>query len=134
MIPAHLFIAHFPVALLLTGAAADLAGAVVNDGRIRGFASALLIMGGAFALLAFLTGGGALPAALARNPAGSPSLEAHQQLGAVGAWLLAGAAALRAAWARKLDGARGWIALGAAFGSAALVTVLAVTGATISHR
>jgi uncharacterized membrane protein len=93
--PAHLFIAHFPVALLLTGAAADLAGAVSGARKLRAFASALLIMGGAFALLAFLTGGGALGAAMARNPAGSSSLDVHQQLGSVGAWLLAGAAALR---------------------------------------
>lgn len=131
--PAHLFLAHFPVALLVTGAAADLAGAVLGDRRIRSFASVLLVAGGAFALLAFLTGGGALSAALARNPAGSPSLETHQQLGAVGAWLLAGAAALRAAWARSLDGARGWMALGAALASAALVVVLALTGSSISH-
>jgi uncharacterized membrane protein len=131
--PAHLFIAHFPVALLLTGAAADLVGAVLKDGRVRGFASALLITGGAFALLAFLTGGGALGAAMARTPAGPPSLDAHQQLGAVGAWLLAGAAALRAAWARRLDGVRGWAALAAAVASAALVVGLALTGAAISH-
>jgi uncharacterized membrane protein len=131
--PAHLFLAHFPVAMLVTGAAADLAGAVLRDRRIRTFATALLITGGAFALLAFLTGGGALSAVMGRNPAGSAALETHQQLGAVGAWLLAGAAALRAAWARSLDGVRGWAALAAALASAALVVGLALTGAAISH-
>jgi uncharacterized membrane protein len=131
--PAHLFIAHFPVALIITGAAADLAGAALRSERTRAFAGVLLMAGGAFAFLSFLTGGGALAAALGRIPPGAPSIEAHQQWGAAGVWLLLGAAGLRLAWSRRLDGARGWLALAAALASAAVVTGIALSGAAISH-
>lgn len=132
--PAHLFLAHFPVALLVTGAAADLAGALLRMERVRAFAGVLLVIGGASAFLAFFTGGGAVSAALARIPPGDPRLDAHQQWGAAGAWLLLGAAALRAAWRRRLDGARGWIALAAALASAAVVVGIALSGAAVSHH
>jgi uncharacterized membrane protein len=131
--PLHLFIAHFPVALLLAGAAADVGGAVLGSERTRAFAGVLLIAGGASAFLAFLTGGGALSAALSRVPPGDPRLDAHQQWGAAGVWLLLGAAGLRLAWRRRLDGPRGWIALAAALASAAVVTGIATSGAAISH-
>lgn len=131
--PLHLFIAHFPVALLLAGAAADLGGAVLRSERTRAFAGVLLVAGGAFAFLSFLTGGGALSAVLARVTPGDPRLEAHQQWGAAGVWLLLGAAGLRLAWRRRLDGVRGWIALAAALASAAVVTGIALSGAAISH-
>jgi uncharacterized membrane protein len=131
--PLHLFIVHFPVALLITGAAADLGGAVLRSERTRAFAGVLLIAGGACAFLAFLTGGGALSAALSRISPVDPRLEVHQQWGAAGVWLLLGAAGLRLAWHRRLDGARGWIALAAALASAAVVTGIALSGAAISH-
>jgi uncharacterized membrane protein len=131
--PPHFFVAHFPVALIVTGAAADLAGAALRSARVRTFAGVLLMAGGASALLAFVTGGGALSAALARIPPGAPELEAHQQWGAAGVWLLLGAAGLRAAWHRRMDGARGWIALAAALASAAVVTGIALSGAAVSH-
>lgn len=131
--PPHLFVVHFPVALLLAGAAADVGGAALHSQRVRAFAGVLLVLGGASALLAFLTGGGALSAALARVPPGDPRLEAHQQWGAAGVWLLAGAAGLRLAWARTLHGARGWVALAAALGSAALVTAITLSGTAIRH-
>ncbi|HEX6913584.1 MAG TPA: DUF2231 domain-containing protein [Longimicrobium sp.] len=131
--PAHLFLAHFPVALVLTGAAADLGGAVLRSPRVRGFAGVLLIAGGASAFLAFFTGGGALSAALSRVPPGDPRLEAHQQWGAAGVWLLLASAGLRGAWRRRLDGPRGWLALAAALASAAVVTGIALSGAAISH-
>ncbi|HEX6040011.1 DUF2231 domain-containing protein [Longimicrobium sp.] len=130
---AHLFVVHFPVALLLTGAAADLAGAVLRSDRVRAFAGVLLVLGGAAAFVAFFTGGGALAAVLSRVTPGDPRLEAHQQWGAAGVWVLAGAAALRAAWRRRPDGVRGWIALAAALVSAVLVVFIALSGAAISH-
>ena len=132
--PLHLFLAHFPVALVLAGAAADLGGAVLRSGRTRRFAGVLLIAGGASAFLAFLTGGGALSAALSRIPPGDPRLEAHQQWGAAGIWLLLGAAGLRLAWRRRLDGIHGWIALAAALASAAVIMGTVMSGAAISHR
>ncbi len=88
-VPAHLWLAHFPVALLLVGAAADAAGAALRDPRVRRFAA--------------------------------------------GAWALAAAGVLRALWRGRLDGARGWIALAAALGSAALVVAIAASGMAISH-
>jgi uncharacterized membrane protein len=131
--PAHLFLAHFPVALVVAGAAADLGGALARNGRTRAFAGVLLMAGGASAFLAFFTGGGALSAALSRILPGDPRLDAHQQWGAAGVWLLVGAAGLRAAWRRRLDGIRGWIALAAALASAAVVTGIALSGAALAH-
>ena len=130
---AHLFLAHFPVALILVGAAADLAGALAGRERVREFAGALLILGGAFALLAFFTGGGALAEAMTRVPPGDPRLEAHPQWGAVGTWVLVGGAGLRAAWRRSLAGARGWVLLAVALASAAVVAGIAVSGHAIAH-
>jgi uncharacterized membrane protein len=129
----HLLIAHFPVALILTGAAADLAGALARRDALRRWAGALLVIGGATALLALFTGGDALARAAARFPAGDPRLEAHPQWGAVGSWLLLGGALLRAAWRRSLAGPRGWILLGVAILSAAVVLGIALTGHAIAH-
>lgn len=129
----HLFLAHFPVALILVGAAADLAGALAGRRPVREFAGVLLVLGGLSALLAFFTGGGALADAMVRVPPGDPRLEAHPQWGAVGTWLLVGGAGLRAAWRRSPGGARGWILLAAALASAAVVTAIALTGHAIAH-
>lgn len=129
----HLLLAHFPVALVLLGAAADLGGALAGRAHVRAFAGVLLIAGGCFALLAFLTGGGALADAALRVPPGDPRLEAHPQWGAVGTWLLVGGAVLRAAWRRSLAGWRGWLLLGAALASAAVVAGIAATGHAIAH-
>ena len=82
--PLHLFVAHFPVALFLLGAGVDLLGAATDNAATRRMAGALLIVGGVLALLAFITGQGALDAVLERFPAGSPRIEMHTQWGAVG--------------------------------------------------
>jgi uncharacterized membrane protein len=132
-VTAHLYLAHFPFVLVLLGAGADLAGTLAGNERVRGFAGALLILGGLFALLAFFTGGGALAEAAGRFPPGDPRLEAHPQWGAVGTWALVGGAGLRAAWRRSLHGARGWVLLAVALASAAVVTGIAVTGMRIAH-
>jgi uncharacterized membrane protein len=132
--PAHLFIAHFPVALLLTGAVADVAGAAFGKRRLRELAGALLVLGAAGAVLAFLTGGGAFAMALMRVAPGDPRLDAHAQWGGAGVWVLAAAGVLRALWIGRLEGWHGWLLLAAALASAALVTALAITGAAISHR
>lgn len=129
----HLFVVHFPVALLLTGAAADLLGVVNRSDALRRTAGALLILGAAGALLAFFTGQGALSAAIPRIDPGSPRLEAHTQWGAVGVWVLMGLAALRVLWRRRLTGVHGWLSLGAAVASAALVVAIALTGTGVAH-
>lgn len=121
------------MALLLTGAAADLLGVINRSEGMRRAAGVLLILGGAGALLAFFTGQGALSAALSRIDPGSPRLEAHTQWGAVGVWVLMALAALRVLWRRRLVGVHGWLALGAALASAALVTAIAISGSAIAH-
>jgi uncharacterized membrane protein len=133
-VPAHLWLVHFPVALLLLGAAVDAAGAALRGPRVRAFAGALLVLGAAFAVLAFLTGQGALFHAMTRIPPGDPRLDAHAQWGGAGVWALAAAGVLRALWHGRLEGARGWAALAVALFSAALVAAMTLTGAAISHR
>jgi uncharacterized membrane protein len=129
----HLLLAHFPVALIVSGALADLAGALAGREALRRCAGALLVAGGFLALLAFFTGGDALAAVAGRVRPGDPRLDAHPQWGAVGTWLLVGGALLRAAWRRSLHGPRGWLLVGVALLSAAVVGAIAVTGHAIAH-
>jgi uncharacterized membrane protein len=129
----HLFLAHFPIALLVLGAAADLYGAALSSAPARRWAGTLLMAGAVGALLAFLTGQGALPDALTRTPPPYARVEAHTQWGGAGVWLLVGAGALRLAWRRRLSGLHGWALLVAAVGSAALVIAIAATGTAIAH-
>lgn len=96
---------------------------VLRRDRIPG---ALLMLGGALALLAFFTGQGALDSVLERFPAGSPRIEAHTQWGAVGTWVLGGLALLRAMWRERLEGPYGWANL-----AAALVAAMVVIGITL---
>jgi uncharacterized membrane protein len=136
MTPLHLWVAHFPVALIVTGAAADVAGALLGRTGPRRWAGTLLVLGGIAALLAMLTGTGALEAALPRLGvvgAGAERVEAHAQWGGAGVWVLAGAAALRAAWRNRLDGWHGWALAGAAAVSAALVLAVSASGSAIAH-
>lgn len=130
---AHIFLAHFPVALILIGALADLIAVTVRRPELRGFASSLLILGGACVLLSFLTGQSALDGIAARQPSGSMAIEAHQQWGAVGSWVVAASSGLRAMWRKQLDGPRGWALLVAAQVAALIVIGIATSGAAISH-
>lgn len=130
---AHLFIAHFPVALITVGAAADVLGAATRREGLRRAAGWLLVLGAAAALLAFFTGQGAYGAALSRVDPGSPRLEAHTQWGGAGVWALAAAGGLRLAWRERLEGAPGWITLALAVVSAALVIAISLSGTAISH-
>ena len=131
--PLHLFIVHFPVALLVTGAGADLVGALTRNERVRAWAGWLLVLGGVMAFAAFLTGGDAMARAMIRIPAGDPRLEAHAQWGGAGVWLLAGGAVLRALWRERLEGAQGWLLLGVALLSAAAAVSISLSGTAISH-
>ena len=131
--PAHLFLAHFPVALILVGAAADAAGATLRDERLRRFAGALLLLGAGFALLSFFTGQNALSLALMRVGPADERVGLHTQWGGAGVWGLAAAAVLRGFWMKRLDGWRGWAALAAALASAALVVAITLTGSAIAH-
>lgn len=131
--PAHLFLAHFPLALLVVGAAADAVGVAVGSMPVRRWAGVLLMLGAAAALLAFLTGSGALSDLLGRVPPGHPRIEAHTQWGGAGIWLLVGTGMLRAVWREHLSGPRGWVCLAAALVSALLVVAVSLSGTAISH-
>jgi uncharacterized membrane protein len=131
--PIHLFVVHFPVALLVVGAAADLAGAALRSEPIRRWAGALLIGGSIAAAIAFFTGQGAA-STLGRDPETYLRLESHTQWGGPGVWILIIAGGLRAVWRNRLHGATGWATLALALLSAALVVAIALSGAAISHR
>ena len=131
--PIHLFLVHFPVALIVVGAAADLAGALTGKAEARRWAGVLLVLGSVAAALAFFTGGGALSYALARVSPVDPRLEAHTQWGGAGVWPLVAGGALRLAWRRRLNGVHGWVLLAAALLCAALVVAISVSGTRVSH-
>lgn len=131
--PAHLYLAHFPVALVTLGAAADVAGAALRDERLRRFGGVLLIAGALAAFLTFLTGQNALAMALSRVHPGNPAIETHTQWGGAGVWVVVGAGVLRVLWRDRLTGPYGWATLAAGVAAAVVVTALAITGTAISH-
>src|SRR5690606_31052651 len=57
-VPIHLFIVHFPVALVLVGAAVDLVGVATASPPTRRWGGILVMLGAVAALLAFWTGQG----------------------------------------------------------------------------
>lgn len=130
---AHVWLAHFPAALIVTGATADVLGAATRRPGLRATAGALLVLGAAAALASFLTGQGALMAAAARIGAANPHVEAHTQWGGAGVWPLAALGLLRFAWRKRLDGVHGWALLAAAIVSAALVLAIVASGLRIAH-
>ena len=131
--PLHLLLVHFPVALLVVGAAADLIGAVLRNEGVRRWAGVLLILGAAASVPAMLTGQGAA-SVLPFDPQVYQRMEVHSQWGGAGLWLLVGAGGLRAAWRGRLQGIHGWISLALAVLSAVLVLAIASSGSAISHR
>lgn len=129
---AHLVIVHFPIALIVAAAAADLAGVALGDAALRRGAGRLLVAGALGALLAFFTGSGALSAFLAHTP-GNPAVEAHAQWGGAGVWGVAGAGLLRLLWRGRFTGPFGWGNLALAVAASALVLAITLSGTAIRH-
>ncbi|HEU4562970.1 MAG TPA: DUF2231 domain-containing protein [Longimicrobium sp.] len=129
----HVWLAHFPVALIVVGAVADVIGVATGRQGLRKGAGALLVLGAAAALLTFLTGQGALMAAGARIGAANRYVEAHTQWGGAGVWPLAILGGLRFVWRNQFDGLRGWVLLAGAIVSAALVVGVVASGLAIAH-
>jgi len=132
-VPTHLFVAHAPFVLILTGAAIDLFGALTRSDERRRWAGTLLILGSAAALLAFFTGSAALVHAFSRPQADHGAIEAHSQWAGAGVWLLVIAGGLRAAWRFHVRGLYGWINLALAVLSGLLVVGITISGIRIAH-
>ena len=131
--PLHVFIVHFHAALVVTGAAADLLGLATGRTGLRRAAGALLVLGAAVAVLAFLTGGGALQAVYPRVGVANTHVESHAQWGGAGVWPVAILGVLRLLWRDRLFGAYGWALAAASILSAILVVAITLSGLTISH-
>jgi uncharacterized membrane protein len=131
--PLHLFVVHFPVALLVVGAAVDLIGTAAASPGLRRVAGGLLILGAFATLLAFATGGPALSHLLLSRPPGDPIVESHTQWGSAGLWVIAIAGAVRALWRDRLTGPAGWPNLLLALLSAAVVIGITSSGLAIRH-
>lgn len=131
--PAHLLLSHFPIALLVVGAALDLAALLMGRPALRRAAGVLLILGAVTAFAAFLTGQGALMRALGGDPPDPARVEIHTRWGGAGVWLVAGAGVLRALWRERLTGVQGWVNLAAALAAAAVVVAISLTGTAIRH-
>jgi uncharacterized membrane protein len=129
----HLFVVHFPLALILVGAVADAIGAASGSERLRTWAGALLILGSFTALLAFLTGAGAASIALSRPQPEYQLVAYHSQWGGAAIWPIVGVGLLRGLWRNRLQGIRGWVNLAAAILSAVLIYMISATGVAISH-
>ncbi|CAN5806779.1 hypothetical protein BH23GEM8_BH23GEM8_03810 [soil metagenome] len=131
--PLHLFIVHFPLALILVAAVTDATGAASGSERLRSWAGAMLMLGSFAALLAFLTGAGATSIALSRPQPEYQLVAYHSQWGGAAIWPIVGAGLLRGLWRNRLQGLRGWVNLAAAVLSAVLVYLISATGLAISH-
>jgi uncharacterized membrane protein len=131
--PIHLFVSHFPVALVIAGAVADLAGAALGDRALRRGAGYLLVAGALAAFVSFFTGGAALSSYLMAHPAPNPAVETHTQWGGAGVWLVCGAGALRALWSRRLSGPHGLANLAVGIIAAAVVVGITLSGTAIRH-
>jgi uncharacterized membrane protein len=129
----HLFIIHFPIALILLGALVDLGGLALDDRALRIRAGQLIMLGSAMAFLAFVTGEGAKLAVLSVPTISLTALESHQQWGSVGTWGLVGAALLRTMWRNRLTGLHSWLNLGVAAAAALLVVFITLSGTAIRH-
>ena len=129
----HLFIIHFPIALVLAGAVIDLFGIALGDRNVRGWGGILLMAGGIAAFLAFVTGEGAHMASVGSGEIDLIRMEIHQQWGSVGAWALLLIALLRALWRRRLEGGHGWLNLGLAAIAVIVVIATTVTGTLVRH-
>lgn len=132
-VPAHAFLAHFPVALVVTGAAGDALGAILGRQGLRRAAGALLVLGAAAAVLTFFTGDVASFATPRHLGTDHPLAEAHTQWAVSGLWPIAGGGALRLAWRERLDGWHGGLLLAIALASAALVIAIALSGAALAY-
>lgn len=130
---AHLFLVHFPVALIVSGVLVDLAGAATSDENSRIWGGRLLIVGGFLAFITFATGEGAKFAALVSQELDPNLLAQHEQWGSVGAWGLVIMAFLRALWRNHMDGPRGWLNAGLGVAGAALVIMITISGTLVRH-
>lgn len=129
---AHHWLVHFPVALLVVGAAADAVGALAGSDRSRYWATPLLVAGSAAALLAFFTGQGAMLMMQGRAAADG-AVATHAQWGGAAVWPIAASGALRLAWRTRLAGPRGWLLLGLAGLAATLAILVSRSGMAIGH-
>jgi uncharacterized membrane protein len=132
-LPLHVFIVHFPLALILLGAAGDLVGTAMSSKPLRTWAGTLLILGAFAALLAFFTGAGAASIAWGRPNPDYVLIEAHSQWAGAALWPIVAAGALRAVWRTRLTGSHGWLNLAAALLSAVLIIGISASGIAIAH-
>ncbi len=129
----HLFIIHFPIALLLLAVLVDLAGLALRDRSLHEWAWGLLLLGAVMAFIALGTGDGAR-----MNAAGSGTLDAerlsvHEMWGGAGIWVIAGAALLRTLWRRREGAAFGFLNLALLACAAAVVVGITVSGTLVRH-
>lgn len=129
----HLFIIHFPVSLVLVAAVLEAAGAGLRDRVLRDWAWRMLLAGALAAFLAFVTGEGAMLAALSTPGIDLVRMEAHSQWGSVGTWGLLGAALLRSLWRHRLEGAFGIVNLALPWAASALVVAITLSGTAVRH-
>lgn len=131
--PAHLYLAHAPIGLVVIGAGADLLGVLLGREELRRWASSLVILGGVAAVLAFFSGSGALATMALRSPVEAERVAHHTQWAGAGVWVVVLAALARLRWRRSLHGATGWAALAAVLLAAFVLIGITHSGIAINH-
>jgi uncharacterized membrane protein len=130
---AHIFIIHFPVALIVMGAVVEVLGVSLAAPRLRHMAWILILTGAVASFLAFVTGEGARIAALGPGTLDFERLEHHEQWASVGTWGLIGGALLRTLWRDRTSGWAGMVNLIVALLLAALVVMITLSGTMVRH-
>lgn len=129
----HLFVIHFPVALLLLALVTDLAGMGLRDAQLREWSWRLLLLGAVMAFIAVGTGDGARMNAASSGALVAERLAAHEMWGGAGIWAIAGAALLRTLWRRREGLAFSILNLALLMAATGVVVAITLTGTLVRH-
>src|SRR5690606_763340 len=125
---AHLFVIHFPIALVVVATVLDLIGVGMNDRSLREWGGRFLLATAVAVFLAFATAEGAVLAAVSSGTVDGTRIETHQQWGSIGVWVVIGFALLRTLWRQRLSGVYGWINLALLLGATGMLVAITVSG------
>ena len=129
----HLFVIHFPVALLTLAVLVDLAGMGLRDAHLREWSWRLLLLGAVMAFIALGTGDGARMNAASSGALDAERMGIHEMWGGSGIWAIAGAALLRTLWRRREGLAFSLLNLALLLVAAGVIVAITLTGTLVRH-
>jgi len=134
-IPIHPMLVHFPIALLIVGFLAELAGLLLRKDWLARAALLLLVLGTLGAVSAVLTGQREEDR-IVETPAIEHTLEEHEEAGEFTMWFFVVIAAARifTAWRKNLPKAVSWVVLVAWLAGLGAITKTAWHGGHLVYK